>query len=222
MRAITAVLLLFVINITCNAQKLDGSWKGKMTGPNGEMNLLFTFTVNGDSLKGSVTSDMGTLPLVNGKVKGNDFSFDINVNDMVISDKGVLQGDIVKLTGAGMEEPMVLNRVKNDAKSDVKSDAKSDAKIEGKWLGKVSSPQGEFEMTFTFKVDGNKLTGKSSSAMGDTDLSNGVVNGNEFSFDIDMQGMKITHKGKYLDDGTIDLKVNVNDQDMAMKLTRAN
>jgi len=43
MRAITAVLLLFVINITCNAQKLDGSWKGKMTGPNGEMNLLFTF-----------------------------------------------------------------------------------------------------------------------------------------------------------------------------------
>jgi hypothetical protein len=210
MRILVAVFLLLVLGITSNAQKLDGNWKGKMMGPNGDMNLLYTFKVNADTLSGTVTSEMGSLPLENGKVKGNEFSFDINVNGQVISNTGVLAGDIVKLSGPGMEQPMELSRVKKDAK------------IDGKWIGKVSGPQGEFELTFTFKVDGDKLTGKNSSSMGELDLINGVVNGNDFSFDIDMQGMTISHKCKYLDDDSIEVKVNINEQDMVMKLTRVN
>jgi hypothetical protein len=209
MRILVAVILSLVLSITSNAQKLDGNWKGIMMGPNGDINLLFMFKVNADTLSGTVTSDMGSLKLENGKVKGNEFSFDINVNGQVISNTGVLAGDIVKLSGPRMERPMELSRVKNDAK------------IDGKWMGKVSSPQGEFALTFTFKVDGNKLTGKNSSSMGEMDLTNGIVNGNDFSFDIDMQGMIISHKCKYLDDDSIEVKVNINDQDMVMKLARA-
>jgi hypothetical protein len=57
--------------------------------------------------------------------------------------------------------------------------------------------------------------------MGEIDLTNGVVNGNDFSFDVDMQDMKISHKCKYLDDDSIELKADVMDQEMVMKLTRA-
>jgi len=78
------------------------------------------------------------------------------------------------------------------------------------------------ELTFTFVVDGNKLTGKNSSMMGDIDLTNGTVNENDFSFDVEMQGMKIAHKCKYLDDDSIELKAIVMEQEMAMKLTRVN
>jgi len=209
MKILVAVILLSVLSITSNAQKLDGNWKGEMVGPNGDMSLLFTFKVNADTLSGTVTSEIGSMQLENGKVKGNEFSFDINVNGQVMSNTGVLAGDTVKLSGQRMEKPMKLIRVKNDAK------------IDGKWIGKVSSPQGDFELTFTFKVDGNKLTGKNSSSMGEMDLTNGIVNGNDFSFDIDMQGMSLSHKCKYLDDDTIEVKVNVNDQDTVMKLTRA-
>lgn len=209
MRTLIAVLLLLALSITCNAQKLDGTWKAKMSGPNGDMELLYSFKVNADTLSGNVSSEMGTLPLANGKVKGNEFSFDINVNGQVISSTGILDGDVAKLSMPMMEQPIVLSRVMEGSK------------IDGKWLGKVSSPQGEFELTFTFKVDGDKLTGKNSSSMGEMDLTNGKVNGNDFSFDIDMQGMTISHKCKYLDDGSIEVKVNVNDQDMVMKLTRA-
>jgi hypothetical protein len=105
-------------------------------------------------------------------------------------------------------------------KSSVNKAIKEESKINGKWIGKVSGPQGDFELTFTFKVDGDSLKGTNSSAMGEAELTNGVVNGNDFSFDVDAQGMTISHKCKYLDDDTIEVKVNINDQEMVMKLTR--
>ena len=208
MKTLLTVLLLLLLSISSNAQTLDGSWKGKFSGPNGDMELVFTFKVNADTLNGGVTSEMGTLPLENGKVNGNEFSFNINVNGMEITNTGVLDGDTVKLSSPGRDEPMLLSRVKQEAK------------IDGKWLGKISGPQGEMELTFTFKVDGDTLTGKSSSSMGEMELTNGVVNGNDFSFDVDAGGMIINHKCKYLDDDTIDVTANVMDQDMVMKLTR--
>ena len=209
MKTIGTILLLVIFSLVSNAQKLDGNWKGKMSTPNGDMELLFTFKVNAELLSGTVTTQMGAIPIENGKINGNNFSFDVNANGQVISNTGVLEGNVVKLSAPIMEKPLELTRVEEKAK------------IDGKWIGKASSPQGEFELTFTFKVDGEKLTGKNSSAMGEMDLTNGVVSGNDFSFDIDMQGMKLTHKCKYLADDTIEVKVNVMDQDMTMKLSRA-
>lgn len=208
MKTCIIFLLLLVFSISCKAQKLDGSWKGKMVGPNGEMELTFTFKTDGNTLTGNVTSEMGSLPLENGKVNGNEFSYDININGQVISNTGVLDGDIVKMSAPMMEKPMELKRVVDTPK------------IDGKWTGKVSSPQGEMQLTFIFKVDGNKLTGKNTSDMGEIDLSNGVVNGNDFSFDVEMQGMKISHKCKYMPDDSIDVKADVMEQEMVMKLTR--
>ena len=208
MKTSITVLLFLVLSITSNAQKLNGSWKGKMSGPNGDIELVFTFTVNADTLSGDVTSEMGSLPIENGKVNGNELSFDVNVNGQVISHTGVLDSDIVKLSFPWMEEPMVLSRVKEESK------------INGKWIGKVSGPQGDMELTFTFNVDGDKLIGTDSSSIGVIELTNGIVNGNDFSFDIDLQGMKISHKCKYLAEDTIDVIANVMEQEMDMKLTR--
>jgi len=208
MKTFISFLLLLVLSITSNAQKLDGTWKGKMTTPNGEFELTYTFKVDADSLSGNITSERGTRPIENGKVNGNEFSFDTNFNGRVVTNTGVLDGDTIKLSSPRRQEPMVLTRVKEESK------------IDGKWIGTVSSPQGDMELTFTFKVDGEKLTGKNSSAMGEIDLTNGVVNGNDFSFDVEMQDMKINHKCKYLEDDTIELKADVMDQEMVMKLTR--
>ena len=208
MKTTFTILLLLVLSIISNAQTLDGSWKGKFSGPNGDMDLVFTFKVNADSLNGDVTSEMGSIPIENGKITGNDFSFDVNVNGQVISHTGVLDGDTVKLSMPFGDQVMVLSRVQEESK------------IDGKWIGNISSPQGDMELTFTFKVDGDTLTGKNSSAMGENELTNGIVNGNEFSFDVDTGGMVIKHKCKYLDDDTIDVIAIVMDNEMNMKLTR--
>lgn len=208
MKTFISFILLMALSIAVNAQKLDGKWNGKMSTPNGDFELTFTFKVDAESFSGDVTSQMGTLPIENGKVNGNEFTFDVNVNGQVINHTGKLDGDIVKLSIPMMDHPMELKRVVEKSK------------IDGKWIGKVNNPQGEMEITFTFVVDGSKLTGKNSSMMGDINLTNGTVNGSDFSFDVEMEGMKIVHNCKYLDDDTIDVKANVMDQEVTMKLKR--
>ena len=210
MKLFISVLLLLSFNLTSKAQNLDGDWKGKMSTPNGDMELIFTFKVNTDILSGNVTSEMGTLPIENGKVNGNKFSFDVNVNGQVISHTGELDSDIIKLSLPWSEQPMELSRINKESK------------IDGKWIGMVSGPQGEMELTFTFKVEGDTLTGTDSSSIGVIDLTNGVVNGNDFSFDVDLNGMKISHNCKYLGNDTIDMVADVMDQKINMKLTRVN
>jgi hypothetical protein len=201
--------LLLVFYITGNAQNLNGSGKGKMSGPNGDMELVFTFKVNADTLNGNVKSEMGSLPVENGKINGNEFSFDVNVNGQVINHTGVLDGDIVKLSVPWTEQPMELDRVKEESG------------INGIWIGLVNGPQGETELTFTYKVNGDTLTGTDSSSLGVIDLTNGIVNGNNFSFDVDLNGMKISHECRYLGKDTIDVVADVMDQKINMKLTRA-
>lgn len=208
MKSCITFLLLLVITVSSNAQKIDGNWKGKIMGPNGDFELIYNFKVDGNSLTGDVASEMGSITIENGKVNGNEFSFDVNVNGQVFSNNGVLDGDIIKISAPMMDEPMVLTRVTEKNK------------IDGEWIGTASSPQGDFELTFLFKVDGDKLTGKNSSAMGEIDLINGVVNGNDFSFDVDLQGMTVSHKCKYLEDDSIEVKALVMDNEMVMKLTR--
>lgn len=208
MKTLATVLLLLLVNIAADAQNLDGTWKGTMSGPNGDFQLTFTFKVVGDSFSGDVSSQMGSIPLENGKIHGNEFSYDINFNGQVFSRTGVVDGDTVRITGSRRPEPMVLHRVKEESK------------IDGTWKTKVQGPQGDMELYFTFKVDGDTLTGSDSSAMGSIPLTNGIVHGSEFSFDIDMQGMKISHTCTYMVSDSIDMKANIMDQLMDFKLSR--
>ena len=57
-----------------------------------------------------------------------------------------------------------------------------DTGIAGKWETTRETPRGTTTSTFTFQVDGNKLTGTVGSQMGDTEISEGTVEGNKISF----------------------------------------
>lgn len=61
----------------------------------------------------------------------------------------------------------------------------SAADIAGTWKGTVDTPNGTTERTFVFKVDGNKLTGETSSQMlGKSVIENGKIEGDKLSFTI--------------------------------------
>ncbi len=107
-------MLTLVCAVTCFASELDGKWTGKMQGPNGDSEITFTFKVSGDTLSGSVGSPMGDLPISNGKVKENTFSFDVSMGEMVISHLCTVDGEtiVMKVNGFGGEPmEMVLRRV---------------------------------------------------------------------------------------------------------------
>src|SRR5690242_3388874 len=74
------------------------------------------------------------------------------------------------------------------------------ADVAGTWKASVETPNGTFESTFVFKVDGGKLTGTVSSPMGEAPISDGKVDGDDVSFNIvrsrDGQEFKLAYKGK--------------------------
>ena len=74
------------------------------------------------------------------------------------------------------------------------------ADFNGKWTATVESPRGAQTITFDFHVDGAKLTGKVTTPRGDTDISDGKIDGDTISFaqvmNRDGNEFKITYTGK--------------------------
>jgi len=98
------------------------------------------------------------------------------------------------------------------------------ADISGKWKGTAEGPNGAIERTFTFKVDGSKLTGETESQMmGKAAITDGKIEGDNISFTINanFQGneMKLTYKGKVVGD-QIKLSVDFGGQAVEYTLKR--
>ena len=75
------------------------------------------------------------------------------------------------------------------------------ADVDGKGTAQVPGRGGQTrETTFTFKAEGEKLTGTVSGMQGDTPISDGKISGDEISFTLKLnfQGNEITflYKGK--------------------------
>src|SRR5215470_18531071 len=79
------------------------------------------------------------------------------------------------------------------------------ADVKGKWAAQIPGRGGQpQETTFTFKVEGDKLTGTVSGQQGDTPFADGKVSGDEISFTVtrERQGatIKQLYKGKVAGD----------------------
>jgi hypothetical protein len=79
------------------------------------------------------------------------------------------------------------------------------ADVSGKWVAQMPGRGGETrEATFTFKVDGDQLTGSVSGRRGDMPISDGKIDGDDISFTQVMEfngnQMKLLYKGKVSSD----------------------
>ena len=75
------------------------------------------------------------------------------------------------------------------------------ADVSGTWKATAEGPNGSMQRTFVFKVDGNKLTGETtSSVMGKSTIMDGKIDGDNLSFTITVKfqdnEMKLNYKGK--------------------------
>jgi len=76
----------------------------------------------------------------------------------------------------------------------------SAADVSGTWKATAEGPNGSMERTFVFKVDGNKLTGKTTSSMlGESTINDGKVDGDKITFTIKVnfggEDMNLNYKG---------------------------
>jgi hypothetical protein len=74
------------------------------------------------------------------------------------------------------------------------------ADFNGKWTADFTTPRGAQTLNFDLHVDGANLTGKISSARGDSDITEGKIDGDNISFvqvaNFNGNAMKITYNGK--------------------------
>ena len=74
------------------------------------------------------------------------------------------------------------------------------ADVDGKWSGSVSTPNGDFNMAFTFKADGATLTGTMLGMDGkDNPIKDGKIDGANIAFSVDLdfggQAFTLNYKG---------------------------
>lgn len=69
----------------------------------------------------------------------------------------------------------------------------------GTWEGELKMPDGSagFPVSFTFKQDGDKLTGSVANPQGGDpiEITDGKVDGDTIAFKVSFNGITITHKG---------------------------
>jgi hypothetical protein len=100
-----AMALLFVAlgSVTALAADFNGKWTAEMQGRNGTQTVTFDFHVDGSTLTGKITTPRGDMDISNGKVDGDNISFDqtvnFNGNSFTINYKGTADGaDSIKFT----------------------------------------------------------------------------------------------------------------------------
>lgn len=89
--------------------------------------------------------------------------------------------------------------------------AQNKVDVTGTWVFQVETSGGSGSPTFTFKQEGETLTGKYSGQFGEANIK-GTMKGNQIDFSFDAEGLgKITYSGTF-DNGTMKGKVNLGDQ----------
>ena len=56
------------------------------------------------------------------------------------------------------------------------------ADVDGKWTGSMDTPGGPFQINYSFKADGDKLTGATNGPNGDVPIKDGKITGKKLSF----------------------------------------
>lgn len=208
----TFVLLAVALSAALGGQSSGvGTWDITIDSPNGQRTTMLVIKKEGDKLTGAFKSPRGERPLDSVSVKGDDITFVMTApvgggQDMVMTYKGKIAKDSMKgdadfggmATGTWSAVPH-----KEDAAAAPPSAPQAASagamNITGVWNFTVETSQGSGSPAFTFKQEGENLTGTYKGQFGEAPLT-GAVKGNDIKFAIKVnaqgQDLTITYAGK--------------------------
>lgn len=198
MQRIKSVILIFVLSlVTCGlAADLDGTWKSTINSPRGQMDFILKLKTNDNELTGTLTGFRGESEIQNGKINGNRFTFETEMNGEIVTNEGVLSGPTLFVYLGPYQFEIICEKEEMESNG-----------ITGKWSGKLAGPDGsEMELVFNIKADNDQLSGTVQSPMGEYPFENTKLDGARFSFDVDVDGMVISHDCTLRDDDTVLMK----------------
>ena len=204
--ALVAVLLSIAqVNSFARPQSsVVGTWDVTIESPQGKRNAMLVIKQDGGKLSGAMKSPQGERPLDSITLKGNEITFVRTVNvqgqDMVFTYKGKVEKDSMKgdadfggfATGTWSAVPHKEDSAPATPSAPA-APAAGSVNITGAWAFAVETAAGSGSPTFTFKQDGENLTGTYKGQFGEAPAT-GTVKGSaiKFTVKVNAQGQDIT------------------------------
>jgi hypothetical protein len=201
---LAAFLLVLLCAAPIAAQTATGTWDTTLNTPQGTFNVQLILKQTGDKVTGVVKSQAGETP-IEGTATAKDVNLKYKIkwqdNDMVITLTGALEASSMKGTAdyGGLASGEFNSKRAGESPS-------ASADVTGAWAVQVETPNGTGSPTFTFKQEGEKLSGQYKGAFGEAPLT-GTVKENkiEFTLKVEAQGqaLSLTYTGTIEKDGTM-------------------
>ena len=221
MRRLPLISFLFLVlcatTVVAQSTNAAGTWDVTLISPQGTFNPQMILKQDGEKLSGVIKGQRGDTPVVgtsNGKDIKLKYTIKFQDNDMLITLTGAVDGASIKGSAdyGGLADGEFNAKRASDAsatatKTPASATSASDkTDISGAWSFQVDSSAGSGSPTFTFKQDGEKLTGQYKGAFGEAPLT-GTVKGNKVDFviKVEAQGQQvtITYTGTVEKDGSM-------------------
>lgn len=186
-----------------------GSWDITIESPQGKRDAVLVIKQDGGKLSGAMKSPRGERPLDSVKIEGSDITFVMTANvqgqDMVFTykgkvDKGSMKGD-ADFGGfaSGSWSAVPHKEDVAGAAAPAAAPQAGGINITGAWAFTVETPAGSGTPGFTFKQEGETLSGNYKGQLGEAPLT-GTVKGSDVKFTIKVnaqgQDLTITYIGK--------------------------
>jgi hypothetical protein len=197
--ALYALVCALILSVSTMAQSpnITGDWDATINTPQGAIQVKASFKQEGEKLTGAIKREGGGVPL-EGAVKGKEIAFKYTVKfqdqDFVITLTGIVDGDAIKGDadfGGLAQGDWNAKRASAAASSGAPAAAgpSSGDKIDvtGAWSVTVETEAGSGNPSFTFKQEGEKLTGNYKGLLGEANLT-GTVKGDKIEFSFKVSG----------------------------------
>ena len=115
-KAFLSAIFMVLCSVVLFASDFDGKWKTTIQTDMGEMSFTMVYKVDGETVSGTLSSDMGDLPFSDGKVSGDQIEYTLDIQGMKITHKGTLDEDKIHVKSSGDygDSEFVLTRVKEE------------------------------------------------------------------------------------------------------------
>ena len=123
MKKVYAIVVgLMLLAAPAFAADVDGKWTGTVSTPMGDIPVAYEFKAEGTTLTGTTLGiDGGSVPIKDGKVDGNNISFNVTLDfggmAIDLSYKGVVSPTEIKMTGDFMGMPFEFTVKKGEPRT---------------------------------------------------------------------------------------------------------
>ena len=201
---IIVALLLGAPSQAAQGANIVGSWDTTVESPQGKNTFLLVIKKDADKLVGMIKGARGERPLESVALSGSDITLVMKISfqgqDMVITYKGKVEKDSMKGEadfGGLATGPWSAVPHKEDSAAPAAAPASGgqagSVNITGDWSVAVETSAGSGNPSFTFKQEGEKLSGSYKGQLGEGPVT-GTVKGADikFSVKVNAQGQDLT------------------------------